>query len=288
MQEQKNRSFKWLELVAGTFLMAVAYKSIYDSAQMVTGGFSGIGVIVRYLTMGVVAEGVPLWITNVILNLPLFIAAFIIIGKKFVAHTFAGTLLLTIFLGILPSAPVEQADYLLAAVAGGVICGAGIGLVLRSGATTGGTDMLAVVIRRFIKRYSVVRIMQFLDAVIIIAGILIFGIRVSLYAIIAIYITTLVSDRILVGAESAKAVWIISDYYQQISAQIMDKMGRGVTALDGYGMYSSQRRNVILCVVSKKQVPQIKEIALAADSRAFLIVGDVREVCGEGFVQNIH
>ena len=141
MQEQRNKNFKWLELVAGTFLMAVAYKSIYDSAQMVTGGFSGIGVIVRYLTMGVVAEGVPLWVTNVILNLPLFIAAFIIIGKKFVAHTFAGTLLLTIFLGILPSAPVEQADYLLAAVAGGVICGVGIGLVLRSGATTGGTDM---------------------------------------------------------------------------------------------------------------------------------------------------
>ncbi len=282
-----NRLSRWLELVAGTFLMAVAYKSIYDSARMVTGGFSGIGVIVRYLTENIVPGGIPMWLTNTLLNIPLFLASYILLGRRFVAHTFAGTFLLTVFIGILPMSQMEQTDYLLASVVGGVVCGAGVGLVLRSGATTGGTDMLAVVIRRFVRRYSVIRIMQFLDGLIILAGMMVFGIRISMYAGIAIYIAALVSDRILEGAKNAKVIWIISDSYRQIAVQIMERVGRGVTALNGSGMYSSRQRNVILCVVSKKQLQQVKEIVQEIDAGAFLIVGDVREVCGEGFVQNI-
>lgn len=284
---KRDHAVHWVERIAGTFLMAVAYKSIYDSAQMVTGGFSGIGVLVRYLTEGFLPGGVPLWLTNIILNTPLFIAAYIIIGKKFVLQTLSGTILLTVFLAVLPSAPMADADYLLAAAAGGVSCGAGIGLVLKSGATTGGTDMLAVVICRYVRRYSVIRVMQMLDGAIILAGILVFGIQVSLYAMIAIYVTTLMSDRIVEGAKSAKAVWIISDAYREIGRAVMDQMGRGVTTFEASGMYSSQKKNVLLCVVSKKQIPQMKDLVLDIDQRAFLTVGDVREVCGEGFVQNI-
>lgn len=300
MQERENRGLKrhlrpvrrhlqtqWMERIVGIFLMAVAYKSIYDSAQMVTGGFSGIGVIVRYLTEGILPGGIPMWMTNLSLDIPLFIAAYVIMGRKFVVHTIFGAGLLTFFLAILPSAPVDDADYLLAAVAGGVLCGAGIGLVLRSGTATGGTDLLAVVIGRYVRRYSVIRIMQLLDGIVILAGVIVFGIRVSLYAMIAIYITTLVSDRIVEGAKSAKAVWVISDAYKDIAAQVMEEMGRGVTTFEAGGMYSNRKRNVLLCVVSKKQIPQMKQIALDIDCRAFLIVGDVREVCGEGFVQNI-
>lgn len=285
--ENRDITVQWLERIVGTFLMAVAYKSIYDSAQMVTGGFSGIGVIVRYLTEGIFPGGIPMWVTNIVLNTPLYITAYILIGKKFILQTLSGTVLLTVFLAILPSAPMADADYLLAAAAGGVSCGAGIGLVLKSGATTGGTDMLAVVICRYVRRYSVIRVMQLLDGAIIIAGILVFGIHVSLYAMIAIYITTLVSDRIVEGAKSAKAVWIISDAYREIAKTVMERMGRGVTTFEASGMYSNQKKNVLLCVVSKKQIPQMKQIALDIDCRAFLIVGDVREVCGEGFVQNI-
>lgn len=277
-----------LQLVFGTFLMAVAYKSIFDSAEMVTGGFSGISVIVRHLTMGYIEGGMPMWITNTILNIPVFIAAYFIKGKHFVYNTFMGTVLLTIFLAVLPSTVLSEADYLLAAVAGGVSLGAGMGLVLNAGAATGGTDMLGVLLAEKIRQYSVVKIIQILDGIIIVAGMLVFGLRVSLYAIIAIYISALVSDRILEGSKSGKAAWIISDRYEEIGRCILQEMDRGATILKGSGVYSGREKNVILCILSKKQIPLLKEIVMQTDEKAFFIIGDVREVCGEGFVQISH
>ncbi len=276
---------KNLQLACGTFLMAVAYKSIFDSVGMVTGGFSGISMIVRHLTVNYIAGGVPLWVTNTILNIPLFIAAYILKGKRFVYNTLMGTVLLTLYLGVLPTSVMTDADYLLAAVLGGVFLGAGMGLVLNAGATTGGTDMLGVLLAGKIKGYSVVRIIQILDGIIIVAGMLVFGLSVSLYAIIAIYITALVSDRIVEGSKSGKAAWIISDRYEEIAKSILKEMDRGATLLKGSGVYSGREKSVILCILSKKQIPRLKEIVAQVDEKAFFVIGDVREVCGEGFVQ---
>jgi uncharacterized membrane-anchored protein YitT (DUF2179 family) len=281
-----NKIKNTLLLIIGTLLMAVAYKSIYDPAGMVTGGFSGIGIIIRQVSSQVIPDGIPIWVTTTALNIPLFIAAYKIIGKRFVRQTLIGTLFLTIFLAILPATKLNSTDYLLAAVFGGAVCGIGIGMVLLSGATTGGTDMLSAVIHVYIRHHSIIRIMQILDGAIIAAGMLVFGLHVSLYAIIAIYVTSLVSDSILEGPKHARAVWIISDKYTEISAEVMHQLERGATALDANGMFSNSQKKVLLCVVAKKQVPRIKQIATEIDQRAFLIVGDVREVMGEGFVQN--
>ena len=171
---------RYLYLAAGTFLMAAAYKSIYQSVGMVTGGFSGIGVIVNRVTGGVWEGGVPLWITNVTLNVPLFIAALYIEGKEFIKNTVTGAVLLTLYLAVLPAVPVDAADYLLAAVYGGAACGAGIGLVLKSGFTTGGTDMLGVLLHRFFRQYALASIIQALDMAVIIAGVLVFGMSVCM------------------------------------------------------------------------------------------------------------
>ena len=214
---------RYLYLAAGTFLMAAAYKSIYQSVGMVTGGFSGIGVIVNRVTGGVWAGGVPLWLTNVTLNVPLFIAAFYIEGKEFIKNTVTGAVLLTLYLAVLPAVPVDAADYLLAAVYGGAACGAGIGLVLKSGFTTGGTDMLGVLLHRFFRQYALASIIQVLDMAVIIAGVLVFGMSVSLYAIIAVYVTALVTDTVLEGTKQARAVWIISDKNEQIAPVVMEK-----------------------------------------------------------------
>lgn len=284
---EKHKIINYLKLVVGTFLMAIAYKSIYDSAGMVTGGFSGIGIIIRHLTSGFINGGFPMWLTTLILNVPLFLVALKVIGKKFVTHTLLGTICLTIFLAVLPTNPMGEKDYLLAAIFGGTLAGAGIGLVLLSGATTGGTDMLASVIHKKMRHYSVIRIMQILDGTIIAAGMAVFGLNVSLYAIIAIYVTTMVSDTIIEGPKHAREILIISDHYQEISQQIMHRVHRGVTALNASGMFSNAEKKVLLCVVSKKQIPQIKEVVAEIDDKAFFIIGDVREVLGEGFVQNI-
>ena len=237
---------RYLYLAAGTFLMAAAYKSIYQSVGMVTGGFSGIGVIVNRVTGGVWAGGVPLWITNVTLNVPLFIAAFYIEGKEFIKNTVTGAVLLTLYLAVLPAVPVDAADYLLAAVYGGAACGAGIGLVLKSGFTTGGTDMLGVLLHRFFRQYALASIIQVLDMAVIIAGVLVFGMSVSLYAIIAVYVTALVTDTVLEGTKQARAVWIISDKNEQIAPVVMEKMHRGITRFPASGSIRS-RKKVCCC-----------------------------------------
>lgn len=233
---------RYLYLAAGTFLMAAAYKSIYQSVGMVTGGFSGIGVIVNRVTGGVWAGGVPLWITNVTLNVPLFIAAFYIEGKEFIKNTVTGAVLLTLYLAVLPAVPVDAADYLLAAVYGGAACGAGIGLVLKSGFTTGGTDMLGVLLHRFFRQYALASIIQVLDMAVIIAGVLVFGMSVSLYAIIAVYVTALVTDTVLEGTKQARAVWIISDKNEQIAPVVMEKIHRGITRFPASGVYTQQEK----------------------------------------------
>lgn len=301
---RKLREFgKHMYIALGTFLMAIAYKSVYDSAGMVTGGFSGISIIVRNVTGkmllsnasggvwenamgGMWQDGIPIWITNMALNIPLYFVAYRVYGKRFVMSTVEGTLLLSFFLAVLPSAHVGDTDYLLAAVFGGLAAGTGIGMILRAGVTTGGTDLLAVIIHHYIGRYSVVQIMQLLDACIIILGIFVFGINTSLYGIIAIYITAIMSKRVVEGKQRASQVIIISDMHRQIASRIMQELQRGVTYIEGQGVYSEKEKKLILCVVSIKQLPEIRKIALETDPGSFLFIGDVCEVLGEGFVQN--
>ncbi len=284
----KNGVKQYIELVVGVCLMSIAYKSIYEQAGMVTGGFSGIGVIAKELTSGLFEDGIPLWVTNIILNVPLFIGAYITIGKDFVKRTFLGAVFLTVFLAIIPDIKyIEETDYLITAVFGGVLCGVGVGLVLMSGSATGGTDMLAVIVHKYIKKYSVVKIMQIFDGIIVLAGVAVFGLRVSLYAVIAIYITTIVSDNVLEGPKQARATFIITDNYEKIAECIKTEMDRGVTLFEGKGMYSHQSKKMLMCVVSKKEISTLKKICSANDDKNFILISDVREVMGEGFVQNI-
>ena len=128
---------------------------------------------------------------------------------------------------------------------------------------------------------------QVLDMAVIIAGVLVFGMSVSLYAIIAVYVTALVTDTVLEGTKQARAVWIISDKNEQIAPVIMEKMHRGITRFPASGVYTQQEKSVLLCVVSIKQIPYLKEIVMEIDENSFLIVGDVREVMGNGFVQKL-
>lgn len=270
----------FLRMLAGTFLMALSYKCIFDSAGMVTGGFSGLSIIVKEVF------SVPLWITMIVLNIPVFAAAYVVKGADFVKSTFVATIMLTVFLGVLPEFEVEENDILLASIFGGVIAGTGIGLVITSFATTGGTDMIGAIVQKYFPYYSIAQIMQVLDAFIVTAGAFVFGIHKSMYAIIAIYVMALVSDRVVDGMKSAKAVYVISDKYEQIAQKIMKELQRGGTFLDGRGIYSNDKKSVIMCVVSRKQAVVLKKIVWEEDQRAFVMISDVREALGEGFVKN--
>lgn len=274
----------FLLIIVGTAGVAFAVQCMYDPCGLVTGGFSGIAIIIKSLTEHIIPGGVPLWLTNLLLNIPVFIVAYIKMGKRFIGRTLFGTVMLSAWLYILPVIDLTQGDMLLVALFGGVFSGAGMGMVLRANATTGGTDMVAALIQLKIRHYNVAQIMQILDGAIVILGFFVFGLRPSLYAIVAIFVTTKVSDAILEGFKYSKAAYIITDKYEEVAKVLMEELDRGATGLKATGMYTGKDRCVLYCVVSKKQIVTLKEIVVNIDPKAFVIVSDVREVLGEGFL----
>lgn len=275
----------YLLILAGTGVMAFAIKSTFDPIGLVTGGFTGIGIMVRRVTADLVSGGIPIWFTNLVLNLPLFLIAFKLKGGRFIGRTLAASLLLSFWLGVIPECDLAGGDYLLASVYGGVMTGAGIGLVLSAQVATGGTDLIATLLHMKFRAYSIAQILQVIDGAVILAGIYVCGIRASLYAVFAVYITSRVSDLITEGGKFSKAVYIISDRYEQIADAVMNQMNRGTTLLPAVGMYRNEERNMLFCVVSKKEVITLKEYIKMIDRNAFVIVTDVREVLGEGFLE---
>ena len=269
----------YILILIGASIMGFAIKNIYDPIGLVTGGASGVAIILKK------QFGVPLWLTNTAINSPLFAAAAKLKGWSFIKRTLLATVTLSVSLYVIPEMPFLMDDLFLTALFGGLITGAGAGIVFACQATTGGTDMLAAIIRRWLPHYTLVQILQVLDAAIVLIGAGIFGVTYALYALIAIYAVYKVSDGIIEGMKYSKVAYIISDKSEEIAAAILKELERGVTALDARGMYSGNRKDVLFCVVSRKEIAQLKELVVGHDAQAFVIVSDAREVLGEGFIE---
>ena len=278
----------WLDyvlIVIGTGLIAVSIQCVFDPVRLVTGGFTGLAIIVKEVTGTVIPGGVPLWLTNLLLNIPVFIAALRIKGRDYIRRTLLGTFLLSAWLYVIPSMDLTEGDFILAAVFGGLIGGAGMGLVLLAKAATGGTDLMATLIQHYLRHYSIVQLIQLLDGGIVLLGCFVFGMRAALYAIVAIFIMSKVSDALMEGFKFSKAAFIITDRYEEVAQKILGELDRGVTGVLAKGMYSGTEKWMLYCVVSKKEIVRVKEIVAEADSKAFVIVSDAREVLGEGFLE---
>lgn len=286
--KKKSRTIikEYLMITIGTALIAFSVASIYDPSGFVTGGFSGLAIIVKQLTAELVPGGVPLALTNLVLNIPVFLIAIRLKGWNYIVKTLFGTMILSFWLGVLPVIPIAEGDFLLTALYGGIVMGVGIGLVFLSHATTGGTDLIAAIIQHFWRHYSIADIMQVIDAVIVLAGAYLFGIQMALYAVISIYLVSKVSDGIIEGLKFSKAAFIITCKPDEVSKILMDDLNRGVTGLSAKGMYSGENKNMLFCVVSRKEIVRLKELTLSLDPDAFVIVTDVREVLGEGFIES--
>lgn len=289
MQLTKKKAWYWddLLIILGTGLMALAINSCFDAAGLVTGGFSGIAILVKEWTNELFDGGIPLWLTNITLNIPLFFLGIKLKGFGFVKKAMIGDGSLTLWLAFLPAWNLSGDDLLLAAVYGGVIMGAGIGLVFLGQGTTGGTDMMAAIIQKYMRHYSIAQIMQFIDGVIVLVGMYVFGVQRALYAIIAVFLVTKVSDGLIEGLKFSKAAYIITSKPEEISEMVMKDMDRGITGISAKGMYSGKEKLMLFCVVSKKEIVALKEKIDSIDPDAFVIVTDAREVHGEGFIENI-
>lgn len=273
----------YLLLTAGTFFMAVGINVIYEPLSMVTGGFSGIGILVKKLTQTARWSRIPVGMTTLLLNIPLFIWGYSQKGKVFVKKTVYAASCFSFFLLIIPTFDIVKQDYLMAALVGGLLNGTGIGLVFSQGASTGGSDLLSVLTAKILPGLSASERLILIDTLIVAAGVFIFGLEIGLYAVVAVFVTGKVSNAILDGLKFAKIAYIISDHPEEISEHILRELGRGLTGLEGQGMYSEKHKMVLMCVVSKKEAVLLKDIVKNADNEAFLILSEAKEVLGEGF-----
>ena len=276
---------KYLTICIGAFLMAIAVNFIFEPMGLVTGGVSGLAIVVKYLTKGIIDGGFPIWLFTVCCNVPLFVLAIRVKGFRFLFTSLFGAFIFTVALAIIPIYDLNLQDYLLSSILGGAVTGVGIGLVFSYQASTGGTDLLATLLHFKNRHISIPQILIIIDGSIIIIGALVFGLGNALYAIIAVFVTTKVSDSILEGLKFSKMAYIISDDYVEIAHEIMHQMDRGVTGINATGMYSNRDKKMLFCVVSNKEIVKIIEIAKRKDPNSFVIVSDVREVMGEGFIE---
>lgn len=282
---KKGATWKdYLLIIIGTAIMAISINSIFDPLGMVTGGFSGIAIIIKQLTEKMIPGGVPLWLSNMVLNIPFFLIAIKIKGVKFLKRSIVGAVSLSVWLYVLPAFPLIDDDLILAALFGGVIQGIGIGLAFIGQGTTGGSDMVAALLQMRFRHYSISQILPIIDGFIVFLGAFVFGVSKVLYAIIAIFVIGKVSDRIIEGLKFSKAAFVITADYERVAKELMNELNRGVTGISIRGMYSGGERKMLFCVVSKKQIVALKELVSQVDPGAFVVVTDVREVLGEGFI----
>lgn len=282
----KKEALELFQIMVGTVCMALAVNIVFEPIGMVTGGVSGLAIVIKELSGHWKTGGVPVWLTNFVLNIPIFLAAMRLKGRGYIGKTLFANLCFTIALFFIPLTNIAQKDYLLAAVVGSVLNGTGLGLIFANGYSTGGTDLLSAIIHHYLPYYPVGRILFVMDSLVILAGACLFGIYIATYAVIAVYLSARIMDAIIEGGKFAKLAYIISDQYEAIGKEIMETLDRGVTALEGKGMYTGKSRKTLLCVVSKKEIAKLSKIAHEHDKNAFVIISDVREVLGEGFVEN--
>lgn len=281
--KKHSKFYEYLMITIGTGILGFGIASFYDPIGLVTGGFSGLAIVIKHVTEVLMEGGIPLWLTNIALNVPVFILAYFLKGAKFIGKTLFGTLMLSAWLLVLPPVDFAQGDLMIAALFGGVCAGAGIGFVIRVGATTGGTDMVAALVQLKLRHFSIVEILMVIDAAVVVLGLLIFGVRPTLYAIIGIVVQTKVSDLIVEGFNYSKAAYIITNEHEEVAKRIMIELERGVTGLHAKGMYTQQDKCVLYCIVTQKEIIGLKDIVNEVDPSAFVIVSDVKEVLGEGF-----
>lgn len=274
----KREIKNYLFIALGSAIYAFGYVMFFLPNEIPLGGIIGLATIFNTLLSA------PLGITNILLNAPLLIGGMKLLGRDFLLRTVWAIFTASVMLDVLrPIVPAYDSDMLLACLYGAIIIGAGFGLVLKAGGTSGGTDVLA---KLFEQKWSVnVGLTNLVtNGVIIGANALVYrNIESAFYGIIGTYITGMVMDKILYGGDVQKNAFIITNKPTEVSKIIMDTTKHGVTGIEGKGMYSGNERTVLMTVVRKHETSMLKDMVNEVDPNAFMILSDVTEVLGQGF-----
>lgn len=265
-------------IAVGAVLMGVALSVFMVPFKIAPGGVSGLATVLHYLAGLRVSVLIPL------INIPIFIIGIIRLERDFLVKSVFGTVVLSIATETAAILPPPTSDPLISAVFGGAVMGIGISAVLSRGGTTGGTDILVLVIRRSFSEVSVGRLYLLIDgAVIAMAGLAFSSGEVIFYSAVSLVVSTYVTDAALEGLNLARLVYIISDNNREICDRIYAELKRGVTGLNSVSMYSGRSGRILMCVIRKGQLSKLKKIIQDIDKDAFVIICDAKEVMGSGF-----
>lgn len=273
-----KRFAPYLFIMAGGLIYSVGLNAFIVGNGLAEGGFVGISVLLLY------KFHVPIGASFFLMNLPLLYWGWKLFGHEFILKTFVGVLSLSVFTAVTAGLSQPVHDRLLAALYGGVLSGAGLGIIFRSGGTTGGADIVARVVRHFLG-YSMGRILFSSDVVVILLVAVVVGKEVAMYSLVALFVASRVIDFVIEGRSLSRAAVIISDRSAEIARRIHDDMGRGTTFLHGQGGFTGQDRKVVYCVVNRDEIIRLQKLVEAVDDRAFVVLNDVHEVLGEGFTR---
>ena len=265
-------------LIIGCFLMAFALNIFLEPHGIAPGGITGLAIVLSDLTH------VPTWVINLICNIPLFIFAFKLL-KKDAAKTFLGIVFLTLFLKVVRFNNLHITnDVLLSAVFGGVIMGISLGLIFRINGSTGGTDLLALIIHHFIPSINPPKLTGLADAcIVVLSGVVTQNIEVALYSAIALFVTVKVSDMIVEGVHTSATFIIVSDKHEKIGEVVNTVMDRSATVINGTGFYTKKDKTLLFVAVSKREIVMFKKLIKQIDPNAFIMVTNNLETVGEGF-----
>lgn len=270
---------KYILIVIGSALYAVGFQFFLYPNSIIVGGVSGIAMIINLLTE------LPIGVLTIVLNIPLFIIAWKYFGTGFIIGSLVGMTFSSVFVDVFAMLNVSPtSDMLLACIIGGAVKGLGLGLVYYAGATTGGSDIIAKFIRLkfpYINFGTVVLVTDF--AIIILFAAIFNKVEAAMYAVIAMFVVSKVVDLVLYGIDNSSVCYIISEKSDNIVKEITDRLRRGVTILDGEGAYSHKSKQVLLCVVKRTQIIEIRKLIKNIDENAFFIVTDAKNVFGKGF-----
>lgn len=285
-EDAKTLAKDYMFILLGTFVMAIGYVVFIDPLKLAPGGVYGIAIVLHHVF------NFPIGLSGLCLDLPLLLIGTLWLGPKFGAKTVVGVFGLSGFITLweviyssgAPLVPDPSAQFILTLV-GGVIIGLGLGLIFKSRSTSGGTDIIAMILSKYFKHIPVGKLIIIVDSTVVLLTLVIpdFDWTIPLYSWLVIYIEGVVVDMVIAGGRSGKAVLIISKNPEPIKDFILNDLQRGGTYLKGVGMYHNEEKNIIYTNVTRKQLPQLIHQVHEIDPKAFLSIVEASEVLGEGF-----
>ena len=276
----RNFGINLLYDILGSLFFAVGIYNFAAQADFAPGGFTGIAILINHFTK------LPIGTVVLILNIPIILMAFRILGKNFLLRSLQTIIVNTIFLDLIcPKLPVYKGEPLLAALFAGALAGIGLAIIYQNKSCTGGSDLIIMSLRKKRPHMSVGQITMFVDGIIVLCGGFVFHqVDAVLYGFVYSAIMILVIDKIMFGVISGKLAMIISEHGEEIARKIGEELERGSTILRAKGAYSNEHRPVVMCACSRSQVPEMRKFVMKIDPEALMIVTSYDEVYGEGFL----